>query len=182
MTDPLKTAREALLQIIDTSRNWKYATGKPIVSYADDLIAIEGIAKDAISTLDQLSPGKFKLGDLVTKTKGSSWTGHVVGSYTTKLTPIGYAVESINEPGSVQIYPEAALTQPTEGEFVPEMYGYCGFNFSWHTIDPREIIGFETEPRGSCIMITKSGLRLENAAREDVVRRDIQRLLKEDRR
>lgn len=53
---------------------------------------------------------KFKLGDRVTKTKGSSWTGHVVGFYSTNLTPIGYAVESENEPGSVQIYPEAALS------------------------------------------------------------------------
>ncbi|MCC0013643.1 MAG: hypothetical protein H6877_10035 [Rhodobiaceae bacterium] len=52
---------------------------------------------------------RFKLGDRVTKTKGSSWTGRVVGFYSTTLTPIGYAVESENEPGSVQIYPEAAL-------------------------------------------------------------------------
>lgn len=52
---------------------------------------------------------RFKLGDRVTKTKGSSWTGHVVGFYSTTLTPIGYAVESENEPGNVQIYPEAAL-------------------------------------------------------------------------
>lgn len=53
--------------------------------------------------------GLFKRGDRVTKIKGSSWTGHVVGFYSTELTPIGYAVESENEPGSVQIYPEAAL-------------------------------------------------------------------------
>lgn len=52
---------------------------------------------------------KFQRGDIVTKTKGSSWTGHVVGFYTTSLTPRGYCVESKNEPGSVQIYPEAAL-------------------------------------------------------------------------
>ena len=52
---------------------------------------------------------KFSLGDRVTKTKGSSWTGLVVGFYSTSLTPIGYAVESENEPGSVQIYPESAL-------------------------------------------------------------------------
>lgn len=51
----------------------------------------------------------FTLGDRVTKTRGSSWTGHVVGFYTTNLTPRGYAVESENEPGSVQIYPESAL-------------------------------------------------------------------------
>lgn len=53
---------------------------------------------------------KFQLGDRVTKVKGSSWTGKVVGFYSTDLTPIGYAVESEREPGSVQIYPEAALS------------------------------------------------------------------------
>lgn len=51
----------------------------------------------------------FKFGQRVTKIKGSSWTGHIVGFYSTSLTPIGYAVESENEPGSVQIYPEDAL-------------------------------------------------------------------------
>lgn len=53
---------------------------------------------------------KFKLGDWVQKTKGSSWRGHVVGFYSTTLTPIGYCVESNWEPGSVQIYPESALS------------------------------------------------------------------------
>lgn len=54
-------------------------------------------------------PGKFKIGDSVRKIKGSSWSGKVVGMYSTDLTPIGYAVESSSEKGSVQIYPEAAL-------------------------------------------------------------------------
>ena len=54
-------------------------------------------------------PGKFKRGDRVTKISGSSWTGRVVGTYSTTLTPEGYAVESENEPGSVQIYPVSAL-------------------------------------------------------------------------
>lgn len=52
---------------------------------------------------------KFRLGDRVTKIKGSSWTGRVVGFYSTSLTPVGYDVESENEPGSVQLYPEVAL-------------------------------------------------------------------------
>lgn len=54
-------------------------------------------------------PRKFRLGQRVTKIKGSSWTGPVVGFYSTTLTPIGYAVESEKETGSVHIYPEAAL-------------------------------------------------------------------------
>jgi Lar family restriction alleviation protein len=53
---------------------------------------------------------KFALRDRVSKKSGSSWNGHVVGFYSTELTPIGYCVESEREPGSVQIYPEAALT------------------------------------------------------------------------
>lgn len=57
-----------------------------------------------------MSEPKFTLGQRVTKTKGSKWTGRVVGFYSTTLTPIGYAVESETETGSVQIYPEAALT------------------------------------------------------------------------
>jgi dihydrofolate reductase (trimethoprim resistance protein) len=51
----------------------------------------------------------YKLGDLLTKTKGSSWTGRVVGFYGTNLTDEGYAIESMYEPGSVQIYPLSAL-------------------------------------------------------------------------
>lgn len=61
-------------------------------------------------------PGKFKRGDRVTKISGSSWTGRVVGTYSTTLTPEGYAVESENEPGSVQIYPAAALRALAEAK------------------------------------------------------------------
>lgn len=51
----------------------------------------------------------FKIGDPVRKIKGSDWQGKVVGFYSTQLTPIGYAIESFDHPGSVQIYPESAL-------------------------------------------------------------------------
>lgn len=52
---------------------------------------------------------KFKLGDRVKKSKGSEWEGFVVGTYSTELTPEGYAVESFYHEGSVQIYPASAL-------------------------------------------------------------------------
>ena len=52
---------------------------------------------------------KFKLGDKVRKTKGSEWSGYVVGTYSTELTPEGYCVESEHHKGSVQIYPASAL-------------------------------------------------------------------------
>ena len=45
----------------------------------------------------------------VRKKSGSNWHGRIVGFYSTGLTPIGYAVESEREPGSVQIYPASAL-------------------------------------------------------------------------
>lgn len=52
---------------------------------------------------------KWRLGDTVRKRSGSQWHGRVVGFYSTTLTPVGYAVESDTEAGSVQIYPEKAL-------------------------------------------------------------------------
>ena len=69
-------------------------------------------------------PGAFHIGDLVKKVSGSAWEGRIVGTYSTALTPEGYAVESASHPGSVQIYPAKALTlviqeagiQPTEGQ------------------------------------------------------------------
>lgn len=62
----------------------------------------------------------FKMGDYVEKISGSSWRGRVVGTYSTDLTPEGYAVESDTEKGSVQIYPAKALrlATPANGEQV----------------------------------------------------------------
>ena len=54
---------------------------------------------------------KFKIGDLVRKIKGSDWSGKIVGTYSTELTPEGYCVESDSHAGSVQIYPAAALEE-----------------------------------------------------------------------
>lgn len=58
---------------------------------------------------DVAGEAKFQINQRVRKVKGASWQGRVVGFYSTTLTPIGYAVESEREPGSVQIYPENAL-------------------------------------------------------------------------
>lgn len=49
------------------------------------------------------------IGTCVKKIKGSQWHGKIVGFYSTTLTPEGYAVESVFEPGSVQVYPVQAL-------------------------------------------------------------------------
>ena len=58
----------------------------------------------------------FAFGQRVEKRSGSQWHGKVVGFYSTKLTPEGYAVESERENGSVQIYPAKALTPANGGE------------------------------------------------------------------
>lgn len=58
--------------------------------------------------------GCWKIGTRLRKKGGASWHGRVVGYYSTDLTPVGYAVESEREPGSVQIYPAAALEPVNE--------------------------------------------------------------------
>lgn len=65
----------------------------------------------------------FVLGNLVEKKRGSSWHGRVVGWYSTQLTPEGYAVESTYEPGSVQIYPAAALRRNDETRIIKNSSG-----------------------------------------------------------
>ena len=55
----------------------------------------------------------FAVDDLVAKVRGSHWRGRVCGTYSTKYTPEGYCVESLFEPGSVQIYPASALRRWT---------------------------------------------------------------------
>lgn len=73
-----------------------------------------------------VEPRKFKIGDRVQKTKGSSWQGRIVGFYSTSLTPVGYAVESEREPGSVQIYPESALAEVGAETFLHHEPGEFG--------------------------------------------------------
>lgn len=57
---------------------------------------------------------RYAFGARVRKLKGSSWQGRVQGFYVTTGTHRGYCVESEREPGSVQIYPEAALEAVVE--------------------------------------------------------------------
>lgn len=53
--------------------------------------------------------GFWLYGTLLQKRHGSQWRGRVVGFYSTETTPVGYAIESHFEKGSVQIYPASAL-------------------------------------------------------------------------
>jgi dihydrofolate reductase (trimethoprim resistance protein) len=70
---------------------------------------VDEIAKE-IDMATRFTPHPaINIGDRVRKIKGSRWQGRVVGTYSTELTPEGYAVESETERGSVQIYPAAIL-------------------------------------------------------------------------
>lgn len=59
---------------------------------------------------------RWDIGDTLKKKSGSQWHGRVVGFYSTDLTPIGYAIESFHETGSVQIYPQGALEEWIPGD------------------------------------------------------------------
>lgn len=74
-------------------------------AYADATCALREEQRPAA----QDDRAAFERGDIVRKRSGSAWEGRVCGEYSTSLTPKGYAVESDKHPGSVQIYPEAAL-------------------------------------------------------------------------
>lgn len=66
--------------------------------------------RDAIrAALSAQGAGKFAMRQRVRKTSGSEWQGRICGTYSTALTPEGYAVESESHAGSVQIYPAKAL-------------------------------------------------------------------------
>lgn len=86
-------------------RSFEIATGFDDIDDAKR-VAQEHFEKKIASAL---SIGKFNIGDLVRKVRGSKWRGKICGFYSTSLTAFGYAVESSKEPGNVQVYPVAAL-------------------------------------------------------------------------
>ena len=67
------------------------------------------LAVMAQQVMDMLSHFRYPIGAKVRKVRGSQWSGLVVGYYSTLCTPEGYCVESAFEPGSVQVWPAAAL-------------------------------------------------------------------------
>lgn len=81
---------------------------------ANGLRAAADLIDQQAKLIAAFAEGAFLIGQRVRKRSGSSWQGHVVGYYVTSLTPVGYCVESEREPGSVQIYPEAALETAPE--------------------------------------------------------------------
>jgi len=91
----------------------RFSQANPRTLHADnaavDMAALLHELIDASSAAPENA--KWRLGDLVQKVRGSKWRGKVVGFYSTEATPIGYSVESAFEPGSVQVWPEAALIE-----------------------------------------------------------------------
>ncbi len=85
----------------------RLAFGGTTAPHAD--LLLETFARHREAALEEAANFQWPLGTRVRKRKGSSWQGRIVGTYSTSLTPEGYAVESEREPGSVQIYPVAAL-------------------------------------------------------------------------
>jgi len=101
---------KTLIELIDEYAETRHRCG--CATYNAKTEAARKAVIKALSGVHALSAApaaKFKVGVLVTKVKGSQWTGRVVGTYSTALAPEGYAVESNTERGSVQIYPAAAL-------------------------------------------------------------------------
>lgn len=99
---------------VEDAKNWWLTTDRPVMVRVYHFRESLRHAQAAIAAMRPVVR-VFSIGDRVTKIKGSAWTGRVVGTYSTTLTPEGYAVESENEPGSVQIYPATALRQAEEG-------------------------------------------------------------------
>lgn len=98
----LNEMRDAL---VSHQQTWPLERTKDILERTSHL-SLENLRK-RVSPSEEFTT--FKLGDRVEKIKGSQWKGVVVGTYSTDLTPEGYAVESDTEKGSVQIYPASAL-------------------------------------------------------------------------
>jgi dihydrofolate reductase (trimethoprim resistance protein) len=100
---------------------WKFYMGSKPLIYGEYALCNVAMKAHLLALEDEKHAErrktKFNIGDLVQKIKGSYWSGHIVGTYSTEQTPEGYAVESDKHPGSVQIYPAAALeliTPPTQ--------------------------------------------------------------------
>ena len=105
---------EHLTDLEGNRRKWAWFKSGGTTFYSYDRNITISPAAEGAGDICQLMPdgggdAQWPLGTRVRKLKGSSWTIRVVGFHSTKLTPEGYAVESENEPGSVQIYPRAAL-------------------------------------------------------------------------
>lgn len=118
----LVTTLEAL-PVYDLIKDVDTGEIDPEMSHVRIVIGLRDLIIQALRTAaggEELRKSAFKLGERVTKKSGSSWTGRVVGFYSTTLNPDGVCVESETETGSVQIYPAKALRTAGQGDFFAE--------------------------------------------------------------
>ena len=102
------TALRARVTELGVALIWIELSAKP--DHPAPALLIDSLKRCATAALSGASSdARWPLGMMVHKIKGASWRGRIVGHYSTDLTPEGYCVESAHEPGSVQIYPRAAL-------------------------------------------------------------------------
>lgn len=109
---PVTQGLPELLESVRLSDEEAKPHGPGATYWNNAVVACQVAIRDALYTapIAQTAPqGKFRTGDLVKKSTGSEWVGHVCGWYSTTMTPEGYAVESEAHAGSVQIYPAKAL-------------------------------------------------------------------------
>lgn len=108
-SDPVETNYHTLARVSRETASAIVGAGAAHWMFKDPGKFSEAAAKRRIESAGMKRPNVWPLGTRVRKIKGSSWQGPIVGYYSTNLTPDGYCVESEREPGSVQIYPAAAL-------------------------------------------------------------------------
>ena len=113
MTDTNKALEALLSEILQQLKVCKEEIYRPVLmtqGQFTELIKIVQTAQQTQANAVAMPEGAFKIGDRVRK-KGNKgqWHGRICGFYRATHTPIGYAVESERELGSVQIYPETAL-------------------------------------------------------------------------
>ncbi|MBH0112690.1 hypothetical protein I5E68_06965 [Novosphingobium sp. YJ-S2-02] len=113
-TQPNEALVEAVAQALCRAGGYGLCVGQCHTERCMDAVEHYGRTARAIIPIVQKAAGqpegaRWGMGDLVQKKRNSKWRGKVVGFYQTEATPIGYAVESALEEGSVQVWPEAAL-------------------------------------------------------------------------
>jgi dihydrofolate reductase (trimethoprim resistance protein) len=79
-------------------------------------------------------PTTFGLGERVRKKSGAAWQGCIVGWYSTKLTPEGYAVESeahiqarcrFTRSQHLSAWPDLSIDRPSPSKPVPACHLKC---------------------------------------------------------
>jgi len=107
LSDLMLDVSEAATAI--TTLQAELAASRQVSAASVDDHKTQSVIDNAACVAQTIDKPRYKLGDFVQKKRGSSWRGVVVGDYSTDQTEEGYSVVSLHEPGSVQVWPLAAL-------------------------------------------------------------------------